>query len=625
MEPLTLVDRNGTRLAIVLPGSMIVVGRSTECDVNLPDPTVSRRHAELRASDGEIHVRDLNSRNGTFRNGVRIDTARVRAGDVVSFGVFAVRVEQGAAVPGSASATATSLAAPREGLVDPSPPPALRAPRGRVRPRSGPHPAYRVPEHAPAHLPASPAPPEASDATSGGYPVDGAEVAAEAAPEPPRAVEPAPAPAAEPEAPPPAPSAPIVEPEDGELPVVAERPAASPHELTARRLGLLLDVTKALGRAGGGPGLLDQIVQHAVQTTDADRAALVVIRGGVGDTPDPSTMLRPAVARDRWGGDLTGVGAASIPRSIVRAAVDRRRALLSVDASADPRFGGQSVLLQRVRASMCAPLLASDGTAIGALYVDSASPTHTFGEEDLDYLTAFAGVASAAIETARLAERVRAELMTRQNFERYFAPPVAERIAKQAGPASPGGERRTVAVLFADLRGFTRIATTMPPDVMAETLSEFFGAMVECVFRHGGTLDKFIGDAVMAQWGAPESASDDADRAMRAAIDMMAALAELNARWKAEGAPRPELAMGIGLAYGDVFAGNIGSERRLEFTVIGEVVNQASRLCDAAAPGEILLNETLRVALREPPPLTPVPTPYMPGRPAAYAVTRAEP
>jgi adenylate cyclase len=407
--------------------------------------------------------------------------------------------------------------------------------------------------------------------------------------------------------------------------VVAERPAASPHELTARRLGLLLDVTKALGRAGGGPGLLDQIVQHAVQTTDADRAALVVIRPGTGETPDPATTLRPAVARDRWGGDLTGAGPATFPRSIVRAAVDRRRALLSVDASADPRFGGESVLAQRVRSAMCAPLLASDGAAIGALYVDSASPTHTFGEEELDYLTAFAGVASAAIETARLAERVRVELFARQNLERYFAPPVAERIVKQSGPATPGGERRTVAVLFADLRGFTRLAPTMPPDVLADTLSEFFGAMVECVFRHGGTLDKFIGDAVMAQWGAPESAPDDADRAMRAAVDMMATLAELNARWKAEGAPRPELAMGIGLAFGDVFAGNIGSERRLEFTVIGEVVNHASRLCDAAGPGEILLTDNLRTALREPPALRPVPAPYTPGRPATYAVARETP
>jgi class 3 adenylate cyclase len=136
--------------------------------------------------------------------------------------------------------------------------------------------------------------------------------------------------------------------------------------------------------------------------------------------------------------------------------------------------------------------------------------------------------------------------------------------------------------------------------------------MVDCVFRHGGTLDKFIGDCVMAQWGAPEGAPDDADRALRAALDMHGALAALNARRAELG--RPALAMGVGLAHGDVFAGNIGSERRLEFTVIGDAVNQASRLCDAAGPGEVLVSDPLRRALRGPPPrLRPVPPAALAG------------
>jgi adenylate cyclase len=157
-----------------------------------------------------------------------------------------------------------------------------------------------------------------------------------------------------------------------------------------------------------------------------------------------------------------------------------------------------------------------------------------------------------------------------------------------------------VAVLFADLRGFTRYAAGQTPDEVAATLSEFLSAMVDCVFRHDGTLDKFIGDAVMAQWGAPEPHPDDADRALRAALDMGAALEALNVRRTAGG--RPRLAMGIGLSHGEVFAGNIGSERRLEFTVIGDAVNQASKLCDLAIPGQLLLTESLRAALRLPSP-----------------------
>jgi class 3 adenylate cyclase len=130
-------------------------------------------------------------------------------------------------------------------------------------------------------------------------------------------------------------------------------------------------------------------------------------------------------------------------------------------------------------------------------------------------------------------------------------------------------------------------------------LSEYFSVMVEIVFRHGGTLDKFIGDAVMAQWGAPIGADDDADRAMDAALDMLRELETLNERWASEG--RPRLQIGIGLSYGESFAGYIGSERRLEYTVIGDVVNIASRLCSEAGGGEILMTDAMRQALSDAP------------------------
>jgi len=126
--------------------------------------------------------------------------------------------------------------------------------------------------------------------------------------------------------------------------------------------------------------------------------------------------------------------------------------------------------------------------------------------------------------------------------------------------------------------------------------------MVEIVFRHGGTLDKFIGDAVMAQWGAPIAADDDADRAMAAAVDMLGELKELNAKWKE--AKRPEMQVGIGLNYGESFAGYIGSERRLEYTVIGDAVNIASRLCAQAEGGEILLTDSVKKALTTAPKMT---------------------
>jgi len=194
------------------------------------------------------------------------------------------------------------------------------------------------------------------------------------------------------------------------------------------------------------------------------------------------------------------------------------------------------------------------------------------------------------------------------NFQRYFAPDLARQIAGQEGEIQLGGAKRQVVVLFSDIRGFTQISERMSPDEIAGLLTDYFTEMVEIVFRYGGTLDKFMGDALMALWGAPIARIDDADRATRAAIGMQQALRQLNVRWQQQG--RPALAVGIGLNAGEVFAGNIGSERRLEYTVIGDAVNVAARLCSQAGPGEILIAEPLHAILSQPPPvsaLTPVP------------------
>src|SRR6476646_5220406 len=114
--------------------------------------------------------------------------------------------------------------------------------------------------------------------------------------------------------------------------------------------------------------------------------------------------------------------------------------------------------------------------------------------------------------------------------------------------------------------------------------------MVEVIFEHGVTLDKFIGDAIMALWGSPIAHADDPDRALRAALAMQRSIARLNQRWASQG--RPEIGVGIGINHGEVFAGNIGSHRRLEYTVIGDAVNVAARLCAEAGPGEVLVSES---------------------------------
>jgi len=236
---------------------------------------------------------------------------------------------------------------------------------------------------------------------------------------------------------------------------------------------------------------------------------------------------------------------------------------------------------------------------------------------------ALAGIGAVALENLKFAERSRQEALIRGNFERFFAPHLAARIASAPGALRRGGERRRVAVLFSDIRGFTALAARLTPDATASLLSEYFSEMAECVFTHGGTLDKFIGDAVMAQWGAPLSApgGDDADRALEAGQAMLAAVARLNQRWAAQG--RPGLEVGLGINYGEVFAGYLGSERRLEYTIIGDVVNTASRLCEAAQGGELLVTPQLKQALTRSHRLTPHAALWLPGRDRTIPVFNA--
>jgi adenylate cyclase len=355
-----------------------------------------------------------------------------------------------------------------------------------------------------------------------------------------------------------------------------------------KKLALLLEVAKGLGRQVGLEPLLEKIVEFSFQVLNVDRVSLQLMAAGENE-------LRSRLSRSRSGS--TDV-LRHVPRSITRKAVEERVAILSSDASADLRFVGQSVLMQSVRSAMCTPLVASSGEVLGVLYVDNQTAVQSFDDEDLEFLAAFGSLAAVAIESSRMEDRLRAEALKISNFQRFFAPAVAERIARETGEVRLQGERRDVVVLFSDIRGFTAMSETMPPESVAALLNEYFTGMVDIVFDHGGTLDKFIGDAMLAQWGAPISREDDADRALACALDQMAALERLGRKWGAEG--KPPIAIGIGINFGPCFAGNIGSVRRLEYTVIGDAVNTASRLCSAAGRGEILVSAAFRERLRLP-------------------------
>jgi adenylate cyclase len=373
-----------------------------------------------------------------------------------------------------------------------------------------------------------------------------------------------------------------------------------PAEKDRQKLAILLEVSKGLTRAADVDSLLKKVSDFSFEILEADRCAILLL--------DDRNNLLTKIARDKRGADQ----AQAVPQSIARMAIDEKSAIVSENAGEDTRFTGQSILMQRVRSAMCVPLIGSENKVLGVLYVDNFMSSHQFGDADVDFAIAFAGIAAVAIENGQFSDRIRQQALVRSNFERFFTPHLAARIANSADAVKLGGDKRRVAVLFSDIRGFTALSETINPYDMARLLTEYFSEMVECVFRHAGTLDKFIGDAVMAQWGAPLGETDDADRAMSAAMDMMEALDKLNEHWRNQN--RPTLEIGIGLNIGDAFAGNIGSERRLEYTVIGDTVNTASRLCGVAAPGEILISDDFKKALVTPPRTAPMPPMELKGK-----------
>jgi adenylate cyclase len=359
----------------------------------------------------------------------------------------------------------------------------------------------------------------------------------------------------------------------------------SADERQAKKLSLLLDISQKLSGEFDLERLLRTVVDTTFEVLDVDRVT-ILLRG------EGSEELVPTISKSRLGDNQVQ----AVPRSIAQKVIAERVAVVSHNAAADSRFRGKSIVMQSVRSAMCSPLMASADQVLGLLYVDNVTTPNTFSDEDLQFLVAFSGLAALGIRNSRYAEQVRREAMVRSNFERYFAPNIASEIAQQEADIRVGGERRPITVLFSDIRGFTSIAEALGPDAIARLLSEYFTEMVDLVFEHGGTLDKFIGDAIMALWGAPIAHADDPDRALHAAIAMQRAVVELNTRWRAAG--RPEIGVGIGINHGEVFAGNIGSHRRLEYTVIGDPVNVAARLCSEAGPGEILVSEGLLKVVR---------------------------
>jgi adenylate cyclase len=224
------------------------------------------------------------------------------------------------------------------------------------------------------------------------------------------------------------------------------------------------------------------------------------------------------------------------------------------------------------------------------MHMDSQIATNAFTEKDLQLFTGIAAQAAVAIQNARLAKKIEEETKTRAQFSRLLSPNLVEQLVSGKLHLERGGELREVTILISDIRGFTSMSEKKEPAEIVQMLNEYFEVMVDILFRAQGTLDKYVGDEIMALFGAPVDMPDAPLNAVRCAVDMQKALREFNRTRIAEG--QDPIKIGIGINTGRVITGAIGSSRTLQYTAIGDAVNTASRLCSIAKQGEIILSES---------------------------------
>ncbi|NJM54694.1 MAG: GAF domain-containing protein [Verrucomicrobiae bacterium] len=281
-------------------------------------------------------------------------------------------------------------------------------------------------------------------------------------------------------------------------------------------------------------------------------------------------------------------GSASSSETLARRAMQNRQGLIWNRAD---NIQDITASLNRlaVQSGIYAPLIWKD-EVIGVLCVDSATKSRPFQEDDLRFVLSIAHYAASAIANRRLQEQLQSKSTVLERLLTQFSPKLRTVLLDKAAAGSlrPGGDKSEVTVLMSDIRGFTEMASKMDPHDVVELLNDYFPALSEAIFCNDGTIDKFVGDAILAVFGSPEADPNQHEKAVRAALAMQEAAARVSARRKEAGEVRCQI--GIGVHSGTVLHGFIGTSKRLEFTVIGDAVNKVARYCDAAQPGEILIS-----------------------------------
>jgi adenylate cyclase len=349
-------------------------------------------------------------------------------------------------------------------------------------------------------------------------------------------------------------------------------------KLDYERLRVTWELTRDIGLEHDLDKLVEKILMALFKFTRADRGVILLRQ-------DDGSM-QPRIARRRDGSDAP----IQISSTILNHVIKERASVLSHDASMDfAASKGKSMILNRISSAMVVPFVhENEKEVLGAVWLDSESLAQ-FQPKDLEVVTSVAGQAAMFLETLILAKKVEQEILVRDRFARLVAPNVADLMASGKLEVKKGGVSQDLTVFNSDIRGFTAMSEGTTAEVIVEMLNEYFELMVETVFKYEGTLDKFMGDGIMAFWGAPIVHGDDAARCVQCALDQMEVLGQFNRQRASVG--KPPLAVGIGIHTGPAVVGYVGSSKALSYTVIGDTANTSARLCGSAAAGQIVISE----------------------------------
>ena len=356
----------------------------------------------------------------------------------------------------------------------------------------------------------------------------------------------------------------------------------------AEILDLLYEMTKTLGSVFDIKEIFTKATDLIFRVTPADRVVALL----ADETPDGKILeysLQPVAVSSRTKHLENATGRMTVSRTITQKAIREKVALLSQDAKSDAQFSGsESIVSQGVHSTICAPLL-TESNVHGVVYADRLDPFASFSADDLELITAVAAQTAVAVETIKAHKRLAHEEVARANYSRFLPEYVVKQILENPESLGLGGVNQEITVLFADIRGFTGISENEKPERIVQLLNLYFTEMTDIIFEHGGTLDKYIGDGLLALFGAPHVTPDDAKNALNAAVAMQRRLKEINQKLLVEGFA--EIGVGIGLHTGEATVGYIGSDKRSEYTAIGDTVNLAARLEAQAEAGKIVISE----------------------------------